>query len=98
MRSLLAVLVLAISTPPALSGEMPPLGARCLPCHGADGQPALSDVPIIAGQQPLYLANAIRAYRDGQRASGQALVMHEVVKDVTDADIEALAQWFGAQQ
>jgi hypothetical protein len=24
--------------------------------------------------------------------------MHEIVKDATDADIEALAQWFGAQQ
>jgi cytochrome c553 len=98
MRTLSAVMVLAISASPVLPGEMPALGARCLPCHGADGQPALSDVPIIAGQQPLYLANAIRAYRDGQRAAGQALVMHEIVKDVTDADIEALAQWFGAQQ
>lgn len=98
MRSLLAVTILAISASSALSGEMPDLGARCLPCHGADGRPALSDVPIIAGQQPLYLANAIRAYRDGQRAAGQALVMHEVVKDVTDEEIEALAQWFGAQQ
>jgi len=98
MRSLLALLTLAISTPSALSGEMPSLGARCLSCHGADGRPSLADVPIIAGQQPIYLANAIRAYRDGQRAAGQALVMHEIVKDVTDAEIEALAQWFGAQQ
>lgn len=98
MRGLMALLIIGISASSVLAGEMPDLGARCLPCHGADGRPALSDVPIIAGQQPLYLANAIRAYRDGQRASGQALVMHEIVKDATDADIEALAQWFGAQQ
>ena len=98
MRGLVAILVIVISAAPAVSGEMPDLAVRCLPCHGADGRPALVDVPIIAGQQPLYLANAIRAYRDGQRASGQALVMHEIVKDATDADIEALAQWFGAQQ
>lgn len=97
MRALLSVLFIVTSAP-ALAGEMPALGARCLPCHGADGRPALSDVPIIAGQQELYLANAIRAYRDGQRAAGQAVVMHEIVKDTTDADIEALAQWFGAQQ
>jgi cytochrome c553 len=97
MRRRLVALLIATSCP-AVAGEMPALGARCLPCHGADGRPALADVPIIAGQQPLYLANAIRAYRDGQRASGQALVMHEIVKDTTDAEIEALAQWFGAQE
>jgi len=98
MRGLLAVLIIGLSASSALAGEMPALGARCLPCHGADIRPALADVPVIAGQQPLYLANAIRAYRDGQRASGQARVMHEIVKDATDADIEALAQWFGAQE
>ena len=97
MRAWLSALLIVISSP-VVAGEMPALGARCLPCHGADGRPALADVPVIAGQQPLYLANAIRAYRDGQRASGQALVMHEIVKDATDADIEALAQWFGAQE
>ncbi|MDB5524976.1 MAG: cytochrome [Rhizobium sp.] len=98
MRSVLFLALLLISALPASATDMPALGAGCLSCHGAGGHPALADVPVIAGQQPLYLANAIRAYRDGQRASGQALVMHEIVKDVTDADIEALANWFGAQQ
>ena len=95
-RALLFLLLLPAL--PASAGDMPARASQCLACHGADGKPALSDVPIIFGQQPLYLANAIRAYRDGTRASGQALVMHEIVKDATDADIEALAQWFGAQK
>jgi cytochrome c553 len=97
VASLISAMLIALALP-AGATDMPALGARCLPCHGAEGRPALADVPVIAGQQPLYLANAIRAYRDGHRAAGQALVMHEIVKDVTDADIEALATWFGAQQ
>jgi cytochrome c553 len=88
----------ALTASYACAADMPALATRCLPCHGADGRPALADVPIIFGQQPLYLTNAIRAYRDGGRAAGQALVMHEIVKDATDADIEALATWFGAQK
>jgi cytochrome c553 len=99
MRSPVVLSVLLLVPPlQALAADMPALAERCLTCHGADGRPALADVPVIAGQQPLYLENAIRAYRDGQRAAGQALVMHEIVKDATDADIKALAQWFGAQQ
>ena len=95
---LAAVSSLCLSGPPSVAGEMPAMAARCLPCHGADGRPALADVPVIFGQQPIYLANAIRAYRDGQRAAGQALVMHELVKDFSDAEIETLANWLGSQQ
>ncbi len=77
---------------------IPPIGSQCLSCHGTDGRPALADVPIIAGQQPIYLANALRHYKSGQRTGGQALVMQEMVKDLTDKDIEALAIWFGEQK
>ncbi|WP_052741737.1 c-type cytochrome [Kiloniella litopenaei] len=77
---------------------IPASGSQCLSCHGEDGRPALADVPIIAGQQPIYLANALRHYKNGQRTGGQALVMQEMVKDLTDKDIEELAKWFGEQK
>lgn len=96
---LAAILTTGLTGSPVIADDtMPPLGAQCLSCHGSDGRPALADVPIIAGQQPLYLANALKAYRDGKRAAGQAMVMHEIVKNTTDAEIDALAQWFGGQQ
>lgn len=81
----------------AAPDAMPTTVSRCLSCHGADGRPALADVPIIAGQQPLYLTNALTAYRDGGRSVGQALVMAEMVRGMSDDDIAALAQWFGDQ-
>lgn len=81
----------------AMPDTMPATASHCLSCHGADGHPALADVPIIAGQQPLYLANALTAYRDGSRSVGQALVMAEMVRGLSDDDIAALAKWFGDQ-
>ena len=102
MRHLLVTLALLLTAPAAIAQDSPPnamptTASRCLSCHGADGRPALADVPIIAGQQPLYLINALKAYRDGGRSFGQALVMAEMVRGMSDDDIAALAKWFGDQ-
>ena len=77
---------------------MPAKASQCLSCHGSDGNPSLADVPIISGQQPVYLQNALDAYKSGARSGGQALVMQEMVKDLSADDIKTLATWFGAQQ
>lgn len=94
--------VAALAASPALAQQaaptMPSTATTCLSCHGANGRPTLADVPIIAGQQELYLANALQAYKSGRRDSGQALVMQEMVKRLTDDEIETLANWFGAQK
>lgn len=75
---------------------MPAVAAPCLSCHSADGRPVLPDVPIIAGQQSAYLVSALSSYRvGGSRSGGQALVMQQFVKDLSDSDILLLARWFG---
>jgi cytochrome c553 len=43
---------------------------RCVRCHGADGMGRGGDFPVLAGQHPEYLNNALLAYRAGQRHSG----------------------------
>ena len=43
---------------------------RCARCHGADGMGRGGDFPILAGQHPDYMNNALLAYRSGQRHSG----------------------------
>jgi cytochrome c553 len=104
MRGPLILAMLLTAALPAVAEEavapaaMPTIAAQCLSCHGANGRPELADVPIIAGQQQAYLVNALMAYRSGNRAFGQALVMGEITRDLSDADIAALAQWFGDQQ
>jgi len=85
--------------PPSQPGEdvMPANASTCLSCHGTGARPVLADVPVIAGQQPLYLRNALTAYSTGRRTGGQALVMQEIVKTLSAEDIDALAEWFGGQ-
>lgn len=101
-HALFGGVVSVLAASPALAQQatpaMPQVASTCLSCHGANGRPTLADVPIIAGQQELYLANALLAYRTGRRNGGQALVMQEMVKHLTDDDIATLANWFGAQK
>lgn len=68
-----------------------PLSAACGECHGARGVSREPLVPSLAGQEPYYLAEAIRAYRDHDRD-------HEVMMtDRTDADIEDIAAFYSVQ-
>jgi len=43
---------------------------RCARCHGADGMGRGGSFPVLAGQRPEYLTNALVAYREGRRHSG----------------------------
>ena len=41
--------------------------AACSGCHGEDGISTTPTTPSLAGQDPQYLASALRAYKDGSR-------------------------------
>ena len=43
---------------------------RCARCHGADGMGRGGHFPVLAGQRPEYLNNALLAYREDRRHSG----------------------------
>ena len=63
----------------------------CNTCHGRDGMAVMPLVPHLAGQNALYMAHQLRAYRDGQRRHE---VMSVVVKDLSDNDIDNLAAFY----
>jgi cytochrome c553 len=63
----------------------------CFACHGAHGEGASSGVPRLAGQNSGYLANALIHFRSGARISP---TMQAVAANLSDADIQALAQSF----
>jgi len=97
-----APLTPAVSTPLpppvviAPAGTTPPSSASiCFSCHGADGNPITKDYPILKGQQRDYLVAALGAYRASQRGtSSNALVMSTMAKNLTDAEIAEVADWF----
>lgn len=71
----------------------------CAACHGssAAGNPN-GEVPVLHGQQVEYLKATLKAYRSGERSSDLLKEMRVFAKPLTDAEIEALATYYGSQK
>lgn len=69
----------------------------CLGCHGIDGYKnayPMYSVPKLEGQNPEYLAAALRGYRDGDRSH---LTMHSQAATLSDKDIGDIAAYFAGK-
>lgn len=69
--------------------------ATCAACHGAEGVSQIPTNPILAGQYPSYIEQALKAYRSGAR---QSAIMAGFASQLSDEDIEDLAAWFSSQK
>lgn len=69
------------------------LAAVCTGCHGYAGISANDEWPNLAGQKIAYLAQQLRAFRDGTRVDP---VMSPMAVGLTDGDMEAIAAWFNS--
>ena len=65
----------------------------CFACHGPNGQSEVEDVPSIAAQVPAYLLIQLVMFRDKLRVSD---AMNEAAKDLSDGDIQSLADALAA--
>jgi len=98
MRALVMAAAL-LSTAAMAKGEGDPRAGRrlaggiCAACHGNDGIATLPEAPNLAGQNPGYVAQQLRHYRDGSRVHE---LMTIVSRDLTDAQIADLAAWYAA--
>jgi len=66
--------------------------AGCGKCHGARGISHDPLTPSLAGQEPVYLVNAIKAYRDHERADEADM------PERTDEQIKDLAAYYSTQK
>ena len=70
--------------------------AQCIGCHGIPGYktafPSVYHVPKIAGQQPAYIINALKAYKSGERSHPS---MRGIAASLTDQDMADLAAYYG---
>lgn len=84
-------------TPPKARTDMP-IYARttsdCTWCHGETGIGEFESMPVLTGQDPAYLAAALKEYRAGLRTGEPAMLA--IAGDLTDAEIEQLAQYYAA--
>jgi cytochrome c553 len=68
----------------------------CVQCHGPGGIGVGSAFPPLAGQSAAYLATQLHAFKNGSRPGGPMNLMTVVAKRMSDADITAVADYFGA--
>ena len=77
------------------SGDMKKAIPACTACHSVNGKGnELAGFPSVAGQQKAYLVSTLKAYRSMERDAGDyALVMQAVSQNLSDYEIEALANY-----
>jgi cytochrome c553 len=68
----------------------------CNGCHGPDGVGVAHTAPYLAGQSAEYLESALKAFRDGTRKNDAGQLMRSVAQRLDDADIAAVAGYFGS--
>jgi cytochrome c553 len=66
----------------------------CMACHGEKGE-GKDVTPRLGGQHEAYLMRQLKVFYGNERPA--ATVMHEVVKGLSEPDIEAIAQYLQAQ-
>lgn len=66
----------------------------CSGCHAPTGLGnAPAGYPRLGGQHADYVAAQLRAFRGGERTNDEQQVMREVAKHLSDAEIDALANY-----
>lgn len=98
-RAGLVAILLAFAGPAAADFDpdaFPPY-ERCALCHGLFGVSANARFPNLAGQEPVYLENQIRAFlaRDRHNDGGQ---MVDIVSELQPEDIAVVVEWFSTQE
>jgi cytochrome c553 len=79
-----------------LKGDIPRKIPACEACHGVNGKgrgPSISTFPVIGGQHKEYLRAQLVNWRSGERSNSPGGIMNLFAKNLTDAEIEALADY-----
>lgn len=66
----------------------------CMACHGEKGE-GKDATPRLGGQHEAYLKRQLKVFYGNERPAATA--MHEVVKGLSESDIDAIAQYLQAQ-
>ncbi len=67
---------------------------RCHVCHGTEGEASNAVYPRLAGQNKEYIIKQLNSFRSGERKG----MMNNIVADLKDEEIIALADYFSAKR
>lgn len=87
----LAMSAIAQAAPP--SPAM--LSNACAGCHGTNGGSAGLTMPSLASQSKTAIVDAMKKFKSGERPS---TVMGRLAKGYTDAEFDAMAEFFSSQK
>lgn len=88
--AMLAAGAVAVAGP---SAEM--LAYTCAGCHGTDGSSVGPSSPHIAGMNPEYFVDSMKAYKADER---NPTIMNRIAKGYTEDQIQAMAEFFAKQK
>lgn len=73
--------------------------SACAACHGptGNGNP-MARFPSLSGQHATYTAAQLRQFRDGTRANDAGSMMRTIAAKMTDAEIDAVAEYIQGLQ
>ena len=91
MRFLLVAAMLLVPAA-AARAEPPPGASSCSGCHALGGN-VVSAVPRLTGRSAAELVSQMQAFKSGQRPS---TVMGRIAKGFSDAETQAIAEWYAA--
>jgi cytochrome c553 len=96
----LSLLVIVLGSANALAGGDAEKGKQkaaqvCGACHGPEGnKPSAPDQPILAGQYPDYIVQALSDYKSGRRTNP---IMKGFASQLSKQDMEDVAAWFSSR-
>ncbi|MDG6774098.1 c-type cytochrome [Thiomicrorhabdus sp. ZW0627] len=76
-------------------GDVSRMITPCASCHGAHGE-GHDEVPALAGQTAHYFVRTMHAYKNGHRKNDINEGMSQFTHDLTEAEIEALAEYYAS--
>jgi len=95
------VTILTLSVPLLAHSKSvtPAKEVMCRACHGAGGAaPIAPNYPKLNGQNRAYLISSLKAYKNGERKGALAAAMSAQAAQLSDADMEALANYYASQK
>lgn len=75
-------------------GQAAMLAGSCFNCHGTDGRYGEDSIPAIAGNSRAVLHAQLLAFKGDE--TPDTTVMNRIAKGYTEAELEALANYFSS--
>jgi sulfide dehydrogenase cytochrome subunit len=93
-RAALSVVLVLLPFGGAVAADAPPGASSCSGCHPVS-RAVETPAGRLVGRNPAEIVMAMQAFRSGQRP---ATVMDRIAKGFTDAEVRAIADWYGTQK